>query len=110
MSSKQNPYTTISTSRARRGIALDGRGDRGVTDVFRATTCVQKSETRISPCTQGDGGGPLFCAVKGEHKKYIQVGIVSWGIGCGDDGVPGVYASVVANSKWINEHVQKLTK
>lgn len=104
MSSKQNPYT-ISTRR----IAL-GRSDRCYRRPFVRLTYVQKSETRISPCTQGDGGGPLFCAAKGEHKKYIQVGIVSWGIGCGDDGVPGVYASVVANSKWINEHLQKLTK
>ncbi|GJQ74673.1 KLK13 [Trypoxylus dichotomus] len=35
----------------------------------------------------GDSGGPLVC-------NRTQVGIVSWGIGCGDPYFPGVYASV----------------
>jgi len=61
---------------------------------------------------QGDGGGPLICAVKGyqgKSKKYIQVGIVSWGIGCGDENIPGVYSSVAANSQWINKELKRIT-
>lgn len=61
---------------------------------------------------QGDGGGPLICAVKDDSydgKKYIQVGIVSWGIGCGDEDVPGVYSSVQANSQWINKKLELLS-
>ncbi|XP_003244500.1 phenoloxidase-activating factor 2 isoform X2 [Acyrthosiphon pisum] len=60
---------------------------------------------------KGDGGGPLICAMKGyqgKSKKYIQVGIVSWGIGCGDENIPGVYSSVAANSQWINKELKTI--
>jgi len=43
---------------------------------------------------KGDGGSPLVCAKKNDPYTYEQAGIVAWGIGCGEDGVPGVYASV----------------
>jgi len=72
---------------------------------------VQISSSRRFFLTQGDGGGPLICAVKGyqgKPKKYIQVGIVSWGIGCGDENIPGVYSSVVVNSQWINKELKRI--
>lgn len=64
------------------------------------------------PIIQGDGGGPLICAMKGSQeksKKYMQVGIVSWGIGCGDENIPGVYSSVTANAQWINKELKMIT-
>merc|ERR1739842_95284 len=50
-------------------------------------------------CT-GDGGSPLVCQLPGDG--YIQMGIVAWGIGCGENGVPGVYADVSKASCWID--------
>ncbi|EDW77142.1 uncharacterized protein Dwil_GK22084 [Drosophila willistoni] len=47
----------------------------------------------------GDSGGPL--AVDG-----VLVGIVSWGVGCGREGFPGVYASVAHHSAWIEEQAE----
>jgi secreted trypsin-like serine protease len=44
---------------------------------------------------QGDSGGPIFALAGG---KYRQIGITSWGIGCGASGYPGVYAEVNASS------------
>jgi secreted trypsin-like serine protease len=44
---------------------------------------------------QGDSGGPIFALAGGE---YTQIGITSWGIGCGASGYPGVYAEVNASS------------
>ncbi|GAA1938825.1 S1 family peptidase [Kitasatospora viridis] len=40
----------------------------------------------------GDSGGPMFR--KDDHGKWIEVGIVSWGSGCGAPGYPGVYSQV----------------
>lgn len=51
---------------------------------------------------EGDGGSPLVCHKPGDPSKYYQAGVVSWGIGCGQDGVPGVYADVSKAVPWIN--------
>ena len=45
--------------------------------------------TNLDSC-QGDSGGPLFVKAVGSA-GYIQVGITSWGVGCGATGFPGVY-------------------
>ena len=31
------------------------------------------------------------------------VGVVSFGIGCGDPGIPGVYAKVTSQLKWMEK-------
>merc|ERR1712113_385630 len=51
---------------------------------------------------KGDGGSPLVCPSKYDPNTYVQAGIVAWGIGCGEDGTPGVYASVSKALCWIN--------
>nr|WGW06500.1 prophenoloxidase activating factor [Macrobrachium nipponense] len=50
---------------------------------------------------KGDGGSPLVCAVAPNTHTYVQAGIVAWGIGCGENGIPGVYADVAGASDWI---------
>ena len=56
---------------------------------------------------RGDGGAPLVCRMPGsEH--YAQLGIVSWGIGCGMDGIPGVYTDVRMFVKWIDQKMALL--
>ena len=47
---------------------------------------------------QGDSGGPL---VVRDGKRWMQVGVVSWGAGCGDPGKYGVYADTGAFATWI---------
>merc|ERR1712055_872704 len=51
---------------------------------------------------KGDGGSPLVCPSKYDPNTYVQAGIVAWGIGCGEDGTPGVYASVSKAVCWID--------
>ena len=51
---------------------------------------------------QGDSGGPLVETgwINGEPVEW-QVGIVSFGIGCGRPGLGAVYSSIDYYSEWI---------
>ncbi|XP_050501176.1 phenoloxidase-activating factor 2-like isoform X2 [Diabrotica virgifera virgifera] len=55
---------------------------------------------------KGDGGSPLMCLLPGQT-RYFHMGIVSWGIGCGTENVPGVYASTIKLKPWIMEELKK---
>ncbi|XP_065201882.1 phenoloxidase-activating factor 2-like [Planococcus citri] len=57
---------------------------------------------------KGDGGGPLFCTSRKNEHKLIQVGVVSWGVGCGND-IPGIYASLEANSEWLTTEINTMS-
>ncbi|CAG7823759.1 unnamed protein product [Allacma fusca] len=49
---------------------------------------------------EGDSGGPMYLI---EGEKQTQVGIVSWGLGCAEVGLPGVYTRVSSYLDWISE-------
>jgi trypsin len=52
----------------------------------------------------GDSGGPLLDTVTG-----AQVGIVSFGKGCGDPDFPGVYTRVSTYTSWIHDRICELS-
>eukprot|EP00978_Attheya_sp_CCMP212_P010482 scaffold25386_cov52-Attheya_sp.AAC.3 len=55
---------------------------------------------------QGDSGGPLVIIPNGSTaKNHILVGVTSWGVGCADLVLPGVYARVSYVLEWIKETI-----
>jgi len=66
--------------------------------ILPTTTICAGAEGRDA--CDGDGGGPLVCEKGGQ---WYQMGIVSFGIGCGRRNVPGVYTSVKEYSDWIED-------
>lgn len=60
-------------------------------------------------CT-GDGGSPLACVDPSNPKRYIQSGIVSWGIGCAQKEVPGVYSNVAKLRSWIDRQINRISR
>ncbi|GAB1294738.1 Serine protease 44 [Apodemus speciosus] len=53
---------------------------------------------------QGDSGGPMVCEF---NNTWVQVGIVSWGLGCGRFGYPGVYTEVSYYRDWIVKELSR---
>lgn len=52
----------------------------------------------VSCFFQGDGGAPLVCNV---NNQWQVIGLVAWGIGCANGGIPGVYVNVLSYIPWI---------
>ena len=49
-----------------------------------------------------------FSICSGDPNTMILAGLVSWGVGCGQAGVPGVYTNIAAYTNWIRETVSLL--
>uniref|UniRef100_H2Y820 Peptidase S1 domain-containing protein n=1 Tax=Ciona savignyi TaxID=51511 RepID=H2Y820_CIOSA len=61
--------------------------------------CAGSNKGGVDTC-QGDSGGPLVCLI-GES-TWHQVGITSFGKGCGSSQFPGVYTRVAYYADWID--------
>jgi len=72
----------------------------GVDSVADSMICAGLPEGGKDSC-QGDSGGPFFSNESPEARELL--GIVSWGIGCGRAGYPGVYTEVSYFVEWITE-------
>lgn len=58
-------------------------------------------EAGVDSCTN-DGGSPLICPRS--DGSFVLTGLVSWGLDCGLQNVPGAYTNVQHLLKWIKNH------
>ena len=77
-------------------------GRYGANRITQASFCAGFEEGKHDTC-KGDSGGPIF--VRDLLGQPVQVGIASWGAGCGQPQSFGVYASVGHFEEWIRRHV-----
>ena len=56
---------------------------------------------------QGDSGGPMVR--RDGDDRWVQVGIVSWGLGCARSGYPGVYSQISTFRSRIRAATRKLS-
>lgn len=66
--------------------------------------CAGVVETGGSDSCQGDSGGPLVAMVNG---KATLIGVTNFGLGCGQKGYPGVYASLKAHASWVDANIAR---
>lgn len=66
-------------------------------NVNDAQLCAGYANGGIDGC-QGDSGGPLYMMMSGAP---VQVGVMSWGIGCARPNRPGVYTRLSSYLGWI---------
>ncbi len=81
---------------------LETRAGKAVTDNM---LCSGRLQTQRDTCG-GDNGGPLF--TKTSDGKFVQVGITSWGEGCGrtDQSLFGIYTRVSKFSTWVQQNAR----
>ena len=83
---------------------IDGYYDNYNNQITQDMLCAKVDGGGEDSC-QGDSGGPLV--IKGANSQDVQVGVVSWGIGCASEHFPGVYARVSRAYDWIEKEVCK---
>jgi subtilisin-like proprotein convertase family protein len=70
-------------------------------DVFgESQVCAGDDRGHIDAC-YGDSGGPLVVPTDESRTEWLQIGIVSWGAGCGQPLRPTVYTEVAAFADWL---------
>jgi secreted trypsin-like serine protease len=69
--------------------------------VANTEVCAINEPARKSSC-HGDSGGPIVVA-SAAPGGFLQVGVDSWGVGCGETGTPDVYARVSSFKDWIDD-------
>ncbi|XP_052791304.1 plasminogen-like isoform X1 [Mya arenaria] len=76
---------------------------RALVAIVDSVLCATASEGRIgTDSCKGDSGGPLVCY---HDDHWTQVGVVSFGMECGDPTFPGVYTRVNHYYDWIRDTI-----
>ena len=84
-------------------------GMQAVSFMNKITDNMMCAEDADEDACQGDSGGPLI--VKSLIPRLdVQVGVVSWGLGCAHNVFPGIYSRISSQSSWIRDQVCALAE
>jgi hypothetical protein len=76
--------------------------------IFDISLCAADFEEGIDTCT-GDSGGPIILRGTNDSTDDVQLGVTSFGFGCADPVLPGIYARVSYVKDWIADLVCQLS-
>jgi secreted trypsin-like serine protease len=82
---------SCSVSHQAAGYVIDGRN-----------LCAGYPEGGKDTC-QGDSGGAMV--VRTSRSRWLQIGVVDWGVGCAHKNSPGVYTRVSVFAEWIKSTI-----
>ena len=78
----------------------------GASNTINQTPLLQEAVKNCDWCQsqwyftlQGDSGGVLLC--ENYDGEWVPTGIVSWGVICGNENLPGAYTYIPAYLDWI---------
>ncbi|XP_063381401.1 venom protease-like [Cydia fagiglandana] len=71
--------------------------------IFEENICAGGYDGGKDAC-QGDSGGPLMYQLS--SGRWAVIGVVSWGVRCGEPNHPGVYARVDKYLRWIVDNAR----
>lgn len=69
--------------------------------------CAGSDKHGVGPC-RGDSGGPFVMKIfQGSEWKWVAIGLVSWGEGCGIQGRYTFYTKLATYTDWIKRHTRR---
>lgn len=61
----------------------------------------------VDSCKGDSGSSLMFYDTREDSENIIAIGVVSFGLGCGVENVPGVYTRVSSYIQWIIDNIRK---
>lgn len=89
-------YTNVTALPNQKCVEVFGKFGYNSTIMFCAHETIQNT-------CEGDSGGPAV--VRADDGRFLVVGLVSYGIGCTNRSIPGVYTRLDAFVTWLTENV-----
>uniref|UniRef100_A0A672JDN2 Uncharacterized protein n=1 Tax=Salarias fasciatus TaxID=181472 RepID=A0A672JDN2_SALFA len=105
---KDAEFSPMFSERVKRGYVRLWPKERCVPDVLSGRKVTANmlcaGDTRgLDDACKGDSGGPLVCR---NNDRMTLMGVISWGVGCGQKETPGVYTRVTQYIDWINSKIK----